>query len=101
MTPAPSGLSAEQDRCLQPIGVLVFVDEHVVEALADVARERRLRHHVGPVEQQVVVVEDVLRLLRGDVGVEQLRQLALPLRAPREHGGEHVGERVPPLTTRE
>src|SRR6476646_6493324 len=67
----------------------------MVEALANVARERRLRHHVGPVEQEIVVIEDVLHLLRSDIGFEELRQLASPLRAPWVYGGENVIERRP------
>ena len=35
-------LHRQQDRRLQPIGVLVLVDEDVVEARADLARQRRL-----------------------------------------------------------
>ena len=78
-------LQRAQDRRLQPVGVLVLVDQHVVEARADLrARGAGSPTMLRPVQQQVVVVEDVLRLLRRDVGGEQRLQLALPLRAPRE-----------------
>jgi len=86
-------LEAEEDARLERVGVLVFVDEHVVEARADVRRERRVAHHVRPVEQQVVVVEHVLRLLLLHVGFEEPAQLGLERRAPREGVREHVAER--------
>ena len=89
----PVRLHREQDRGLQPVGVLVLVDEHVVEARADLARERGFADHVRPVEQQVVVVEHVLRLLRVDVGAEQLGELGLPRDAPRIVVLEHLAER--------
>ncbi len=37
---APVGLQRQQDRGLQAVGVLVFVDQHMVEAAADLGRER-------------------------------------------------------------
>jgi hypothetical protein len=86
-------LQRQQDRRLEPIGVLIFVDQHVVETLADVARERRLRQHARPIEQEVVVIEDVLRLLDADVRLEQLRERAAPLRAPRISVRENLVER--------
>jgi hypothetical protein len=56
---------------LQGVGVLVLVDQDVVGLVADEPRERSLLHHVGPVEEQVVVIEDVLPLLGLDVGTEE------------------------------
>ncbi len=86
-------LHREQDRRLQRVGVLVFVDQHVVEEAADFGTELRLAHHLRPVQQQVVVVEHLLRLLGLDVGAEQALELVLPLRAPREARLQHLGER--------
>ena len=40
---APVGLEREQDLGLQAVGVLVFVDQHMVEARADVTRRARRR----------------------------------------------------------
>ena len=90
---APVGLQRQQDRGLQAVGVLVLVDQDVVEAAADLLGERRLGDHLRPVEQQVVVVEHVLALLGLDVGGEQLPQLLRPRRAPGERGVQHVVER--------
>ena len=40
---AAVGLERQQDRGLQAVGVLVFVDQHVIEARDDVAARSRLR----------------------------------------------------------
>jgi hypothetical protein len=61
---------------------LILVDKHVVETVGDRRRDCRLGHHLGPVEQQIVVVEDVLPLLRLDINGEQVFQLELPVPAP-------------------
>ena len=79
---APVGLQRQQDRGLQAVGVLIFVDQHMVEAAADVVGERRIAHRLRPVEQQVVVIEHVLPLLGLDIGREQLLQLGCPAGAP-------------------
>jgi hypothetical protein len=83
--PLPVRLHRAKDRGLQAIGVLVFVDQDVIEACADLGGDRGFRHHLRPVQQQVVVVEDVLRLLGLHVRGEQLRELGMPLRTPWEN----------------
>jgi hypothetical protein len=85
-------LERKEDRRLQSIGVLVFVDENVIEPLADVARQRRLRGHVRPVQKQVVVVEDVLGLLGAHIRREERLQFRGPRYAPGVGLVEHVGE---------
>ena len=87
---APVALQRQQDRGLQPVGVLVFVDQHVIEAAADVLGDGRVGNHLRPVEQQVVVIEHVLALLGFDVGGEQLPQFLRPRRAPLEGRLQHV-----------
>ena len=79
---AAAGLQRQQDRRLQPVGVLVFVDQHMVEAAADVVGQRRIAHGLRPVEQQVVIIEHVLLLLGLDIGREQFLQLGRPAGAP-------------------
>ena len=79
-----AGLQRQQDRRLQPVGVLIFVDENVIEAAADIVGQRRIAHGLRPVEQQVVVIEHVLLLLGLDIGREQFLQLGRPARAPRK-----------------
>ncbi|MDT4830740.1 hypothetical protein FQZ97_642150 [compost metagenome] len=90
---APVGLHRAQDLGLQQVGVLVLVDQHVVEARADVRGQRGLGDHLGPVEQEVVVVEHVLLLLGLDVGAEQRLELGLPLGAPGKVVFQHGGQR--------
>src|SRR5438034_104440 len=65
----------------------------MVETLANVARERRLGQHAGPIEQEVVVIQDVLRLLDADVRLEQLGEGPAPRRAPRIRAGKNFVER--------
>ena len=77
-------LERQQDRGLQRVGVLILVDQHVIEALADLVGERRLRHHLRPIEQQIVVVEHVLALLGLDIGGDRAAAARLPSRRTRE-----------------
>ena len=90
---AAVGLEREQDRGLQAVRVLVFVDQHVVEAACNVRRDRRLRHHLSPVKKEVIVVENVLVLLGLDIGGEQPPELGVPHGAPREHRAKQLIER--------
>jgi hypothetical protein len=90
---AAGGLDRQEDRRLQPVGVLIFVDQHVIEPIGDVGGDRLLRHHLHPIEQEVIVVEHVLALLGLDVGAEQLPQFGLPILAPGKECAEHLVER--------
>jgi hypothetical protein len=67
---AASWLQRQQNRRLQSVGVLIFIDEHVIEASADLVGDRGVGHHLRPVEQEVVVIEDVLLLFGLDVSGE-------------------------------
>jgi hypothetical protein len=87
-------LQCNENLRLQAVGVLVLVHQHMVETLAQLARQRFFAHHLGPEDQQVVVVEHVLLLLGFDVGAEQLLEFALPLRAPRVDVLQHAIERL-------
>ena len=77
-------LHLEDDRGLQRVGVLILVDQHVVEPRRDVGGQRRQRHQLLPVEQQVVVIEHALALLGLDIAREQGFELGLPVAAPGE-----------------
>ncbi len=72
------------DLGLQYIGVLVFIDEDVVEERPDLRCELGVGDEITPVEQQIVVVERVVLLLQFDVAAEQVAQLLFPVAAPRE-----------------
>ena len=91
---APVRLEALQDRGLERVRVLVLVDQHVVEPPARVGRDLGHAQHPLPPQQQVVVVEHALALLRRHVGREQAPEVVVPLGAPREGVGQHRGERA-------
>ena len=57
------------------------------------AGQHRIADRLRPVEQQVVVIEHVLRLLGLDIGREQLAQLGLPSGAPGKVLAQHLVER--------
>ena len=90
---APVGLQPQQDLRLQPVGVLILVDEHMVEAGAERGGRRRVGEHLRPVEQQVVEVEHLGRLLGLDVAGEERLQLGRPADAPGEAALEQRLER--------
>src|SRR5215469_12675126 len=56
----------------------------MVELVSDEPRERGLLHHVGPIEKQVVIVEDVVALFCFHIAAKELLQFTFPFRAPRE-----------------
>ena len=72
-----------KDPGLQQVRVLVFVDQHVIEARPDLARERRVAEGGVPPLQQVVVVEHAVGLLADHVSTEQRAQIVGPVGAPR------------------
>ena len=89
---AAVGLEAEQDRRLQPVGVLVLVDQHMVEARRHRRAHRRLAERRRPPDQQVVEVEHALRLLLGGVGGEQPLELVVRVGAPGKGAAQHLGQ---------
>ena len=88
--PSPIGLETKEDRSLQGIGVLILIDQHMVEVLTHFNCELRHLHELAPVEQQVVVIEHLLALLGLDIGLEQIAQRVLPFRAPRKLLQQHT-----------
>ena len=69
--PSAIGLQGQKDRRLQPVGVLIFVHQHVIEAIRHIVGDGGHSHHLRPIEQQIVVIEHVLALLGFDIGREQ------------------------------
>lgn len=86
-------LEKAKDRCLQGIGVLIFVDDDMVEQRGNLRGELGNAHHSGPIQEQVVEVEDLLRLFRRYVGAEQRTQFFLQSCAPWIAIAQHVGQR--------
>ena len=80
--PGAIGLERQQDRRLQPVGVLILVHQDMIEAAGDLAGERVLAEHRRPIEEKVIVIEDVLALLGLDIELEQAPQLVVPAGAP-------------------
>jgi hypothetical protein len=70
-----------------------FIDEDMIEAAADLGGQTRIGHHLRPVEQQVVVIEDPLPLLRFDIGGEKFFQRVGPFATPREGRPHHLLDR--------
>ena len=80
--PGPVRFQRRQDLRLQQVGVLVLVNEHVIEPRTDLVGKIPLRDEVTPVEKQVVVVERLNFLLALHELAEQGSQLVFPLGAP-------------------
>ncbi len=91
---APVRLHAGDDRRLQAVGVLVLVDQHMVEQVAQFRPQLGVGRHLRPEQQKVVVVEHVLFLLGIDVGAEQRLQFCFPFVAPREGTLQYQRQRV-------
>ncbi len=80
-TPA-ARLHGHENGGLQAVGVLILVDQDMVEATADILCQFRVRHHLRPVEKQVIIIENVLRLLGLHVRCKKPLQLSLPSGSP-------------------
>ena len=83
-----------QDLGLEPIGVLVLIDEDMVEAPTDLGCNGGFGHGVAPVQQEVVVIEDVVALLGHDIGLEQPTKLTRPIGTPGKTLGKRLLERA-------
>ena len=94
-------LQRQEDTGLEPVGVLVLGDQHVIEALADMSRQSGLAYGLRPVQQQVVVIEDALGLLGLHIGREQLPQLRLPGGAPGKMTSSTASNGISALTARD
>src|SRR5690606_21657282 len=82
------------DVGLKRVRILILVDQHVLETIAELARDPRLLDENLPIEQQVVVIENVLALLDLDVAAVETREVVDPLAAPREALLERLAERL-------
>ena len=82
------------DPGLDDIGVLVLVDEHLVEAAAHLLARGLVRQQAVPEQQQVVVVQHVALGLAVHVRPEQRVEVVLVFAAVRERALENVLERL-------
>ena len=85
-----------QNLCLKAIGVLIFVNENMVEPVADGFGDLRLSHHLRPEQQQVIVINDILLLFRPRVGSKKIGKIIRPLAAPGKLFGQHLCQEVCP-----
>ena len=46
---------------------MILVDEYVIKTRADLASNLPFLHHLGPVEEKVIIIEHVLPLLGLDI----------------------------------
>ncbi len=90
---AAVGAQERDDLGLQSVGVLELVDEHMVEALAHAGTGLRVCEHAVPEQEQVVVVQYLLRILLVGVEREEGLEVALGVLTPREGDAEHLSER--------
>ena len=88
---------ALQDVGLDHVGVLVLVDQNMIEPPADLLADFRVRGEGGPVEQQVVVIEHLLGALAAGVLAEDLRNPLLLVSAPGIPVRDHVGQLGPAI----
>ena len=93
MTPSPLRPQLLENLRLQHVRVLVFVHQNVIELAADLGRQPLVAHHRVPVEQQVVVVERLVRELLVHISAIQLGELRFPFGAPGKQRVERLGER--------
>ena len=90
--PLTRGTERGEDVCLERVRVLVLVDEDVVERRRDRGPGGRVAAERAPEQEEVVVVERVLRTLAFGVDLEDRADLVDLLGAPRVLGLEDVGE---------
>jgi len=89
--PGPTQVS--HDVHLQPVDVLVLIDQHVLEALSDQRADDLVGRERAPVQQQVIEIEHAERPLARAVAAKDLRERLVMLLAPRERFGQHLGQR--------
>ena len=81
-----------QDVGLEGVGVLVLVHQEVIEHRLQSGSGDGVGRHRSPVQQEVVVVDDVLPPLASDVGAEDRADAVDLVPAPGEGGVEDFGQ---------
>ena len=75
---------------MQPVRVLILVNQDVVEIRPHLRGDAGQLHGLVPIQQQIVVIEYVVTLFGSDISGKEAFQLGLPLVAP----GKGVGQRL-------
>ena len=91
---APTAAQRPDDLDLQPVDVLVLVDQEVIEGVLDRRPRDLVDDERSPVEQQIVEVEHTERPLPLAVGFEQRAKRLDVLLAPREALRHHSAQRL-------
>ena len=81
--PCAIGRQCEQDRGLQPVGVLILINQDVVEIRPHLRGNARYLDGLAPVQQQIIVIEHAVALFGGDISGKEALQFRFPLVAPR------------------
>jgi hypothetical protein len=66
----------------------------VIKAPVDFGGDGRLGHRVTPVQQEIVVIENVVLLLPCDISLKEAAEFAGPLVTPRKNPGKRFFERT-------
>ncbi|MBA7644773.1 hypothetical protein ES703_52519 [subsurface metagenome] len=62
----------------------------MIEAAADIVGDAGIGHHLCPVEQEIIVIENVVLLLGLDVRREKFLEFIGPAGAPQVRRSEHL-----------
>jgi len=92
--PRAIGCQHQKNICLQPVGVLIFVDEDVVESRAHLCGDGGNPGGFAPVKQQIIVIEHVVLLFGSDITSKKPLQLGFPFVAPRVEIRQRLCERA-------
>jgi hypothetical protein len=68
---------------LQPVRVLILVNQDVVEIRPHLRCDAGHLDGLAPIQQQIVVIEDAVALLGGNISGKEAFQFGFPLVAPR------------------
>ena len=90
---APPPSEALHDRDLQPVDVLVLVNEDVVKRRRNVRARMRVRHQRPPQEQQVIEIDGAEGALARGEGLKERAEDLEVLLAPREALGHDLPHR--------
>jgi hypothetical protein len=80
--PRAIGCQRQKNIGLQPVGVLIFIDEDVVEPRPHLRGDGGNPGGFAPVQQQIVVIEHVVALFGSDISSKKPLQLGPPFVAP-------------------
>jgi hypothetical protein len=75
-------LQAERDGGLEAVGIVILILHDVIEATRKFGRQQGVGHGVRPVEQEIVVIEDVLGLLGLHIGRKESLEITFEPRVP-------------------